>query len=367
MTDGTFLALIQPHPLPGETIEARYIPPAPGPVVRRFYATPASLLRHASAFRATHHVYFGVALRAGRNGTAAATTRAGACWADIDLKLWAAEPDPSSAALGAIEDFAAPPTMIVATGGGYQPYWALDAPVDVRDADIQHQLESVNAALARAVCGPDRSPDHVQDVARVLRLPGTLNHKPEYESPRPVTVTQFNAEQRYSLASLHALLEQRYPWAIPPPVPTSASARPGHAALPSLADANAVMPSISSTYPIGRRTAALLASTGPAGYQSPSEADAAAAAGLIAAGLTEAEAIAVLQASSRGQDAAWRKGARHVDAYWSRTVTHAAVFVGPISERSAGLRLRAGGRTLPFRATRTAAGPTTGGRLPWLR
>ena len=87
-------------------------------------------------------------------------------------------------------------------------------------------------------------------------------------------------------------------------------------------------------------TLALLDSTGPAGYQSASEADAAIAAALASAGLTEAEAFGLVIASARGQDAIRRKGPRYAEAYWQRTVANAAAYVGPVLERPDGLRVR---------------------------
>ncbi len=77
-----------------------------------------------------------------------------------------------------------------------------------------------------------------------------------------------------------------------------------------------------------RQTLDLLDSSGPAGYGSASEADAAIAAGLCGAGLTADEALDALASSARGQDALRRKG-RHGEAYLRRTIEHAAQFVGP--------------------------------------
>jgi hypothetical protein len=90
---------------------------------------------------------------------------------------------------------------------------------------------------------------------------------------------------------------------------------------------------------IRRVTLDLLDSTGPGGYTSASEADAAVAAGLIRAGLTADEALALLLASARGQDAMERKGQRHGLAYLQRTVARAADYVGPVIEPAQG-RLR---------------------------
>lgn len=81
---------------------------------------------------------------------------------------------------------------------------------------------------------------------------------------------------------------------------------------------------------IRRETLGLLDSAGPDRYNSPSEADAALAAGLISAGLTADETLALLLDSPRGQDAARRKGERHAMDYWRRTVGHACDYVGPV-------------------------------------
>jgi putative DNA primase/helicase len=91
---------------------------------------------------------------------------------------------------------------------------------------------------------------------------------------------------------------------------------------------------------IKRTTLALLDSTGAGDYDSPSEADAAIAAGLIHAGLNESEVLAMLLDSARGQDAIGRKGERYGLSYWQRTVAHAAELVGPITVRADGRRVR---------------------------
>jgi hypothetical protein len=82
---------------------------------------------------------------------------------------------------------------------------------------------------------------------------------------------------------------------------------------------------------IKRATLALLDSTGPAGYRSAPQADAAIAAGLIGAGLTGDEALSLLLHSVRGQDARERKGQRYGLTYWQHTVARAVELVEPVS------------------------------------
>jgi primase-polymerase (primpol)-like protein len=109
---------------------------------------------------------------------------------------------------------------------------------------------------------------------------------------------------------------------------------------------------------IRRSTLALLDCAGAQGYTSASEADAALAAGLMSASLTEDETLCLIVASARGQDALGRKGTRHGLDYLQRTVRHAAAFLGPVIDRPEGLRLRFAGSGLPLRlATCTPEAP----------
>jgi hypothetical protein len=336
----TMLAAIQPTTRETETLEARFIAPDGQPPIRRFYRSREALLADVARLAPARHVYVGLALRSGQDGTAAGVSRAGAAWAEVDAKLWVGAADPKAAALGVIRAFPAPPGVVVDTWGGYHTYWPLPEPLNVQAAGARARLELVNAGLARAVCGPERTPDRVHDVARVLRLVGTLNHKPEYGVPRPVVLVECRPERRYTLDQLHGLLAERYPWALRPAV-TGRVPAPAPGVFGLLHDVpSGDLRERAACGRIRRATLALLDSTGAAGYQSASEADAAIAAALIGAGLTESEAFSLLTLSARGRDAVERKGSRHAEAYWRRTVTRAADYVGPVLETDAGRRVR---------------------------
>ncbi len=77
----------------------------------------------------------------------------------------------------------------------------------VGGADIA-RLEGVIRRLYARLGGLDA----VQDVSRVLRVPGTLNHK--YDPSRRVAVLDYHPERRYTLEQFEALLP-----APPPPAP----------------------------------------------------------------------------------------------------------------------------------------------------
>jgi hypothetical protein len=265
----------------------------------------------------------GVALRHGQGGTAADVSRAGALWADIDYKLWQNTDDAAAAALGAVKVFRWQPSALVCSGGGLQPYWRLAVPYDVA-SDGKERLERLNAAMARALSGRERTPDHVQDVARILRLPGTWNWK--YAPPQPVRLVWCDPTRTYALADLEREVGVLYPWALAPD-------RPADAAPPSFhAIAGGDLRERAARGRIRRGTLDLLDLPGSAGYQSPSEADAALAAGLMHAGLSLGEAYVLFRDSPRGQDALLRKGERHGEDYLRRTVQRASTFAGPTAQ-----------------------------------
>ncbi len=109
--------------------------------------------------------YFAVGLRKPglsrwKRGGVAEVVALPAFYTDID--------DPTDATLMKLRGARLPPSVIVHSGGGYHAYWLLDEPT--HDLNIaRHVLQG----LARTFGGDGLSP------AQSLRLPGTVNHKPE--------------------------------------------------------------------------------------------------------------------------------------------------------------------------------------------
>jgi hypothetical protein len=96
-------------------------------------------------------------------------------------------------ALQLVATFPLPPTCIVHTGGGIQPYWALTEPVDHDDA-----IALLNTWADHWLEMGDRHGVHVDsvfDITRVLRVPGTFNHKTG--TPRPVTIIEWSPNARH--------------------------------------------------------------------------------------------------------------------------------------------------------------------------
>lgn len=67
-----------------------------------------------------------------------------------------------------------PPSIVVFSGGGWHGYWVLNEPLLITD-DNRHNITRTLKGMAIA-CGGDTK---VAELARIMRLPGTVNTKPE--------------------------------------------------------------------------------------------------------------------------------------------------------------------------------------------
>jgi len=147
------------HPTGHHPAPSRHIP------LDNRAALLATLQRLWDTNRMGWGAYFAVGLRKSRlsrwkRGGAAEVVALPAFYTDID--------DPTDATLVKLRGARLPPSVIVHSGGGYHAYWLLDEPT----ADL-HRARQVLQGLARTFDGDGLSP------AQSLRLPGTVNHKPE--------------------------------------------------------------------------------------------------------------------------------------------------------------------------------------------
>jgi RepB DNA-primase from phage plasmid len=101
-------------------------------------------------------------------------------------------------ALAHIEGLELLPSVIVDSGGGYHGYWLLSKPFIFEDQADRERARLAQAAWVAHV-GGDKG---AKDLARVLRLPGTLNRK--YDPPAPVGTIRADYALRYALQDLEA-------------------------------------------------------------------------------------------------------------------------------------------------------------------
>jgi hypothetical protein len=112
------------------------------------------------------------------------------------------------AALAIVRAMPFDPTLIVHTGGGIHVYWLFPHPIEcaIAPVDLVHLAKSWET-LARSIAvelGYPNAVDSVSDIARMLRPPGTLNHK--LAEPRPVTVIEAHYDRRYSPEEIEAAI-----------------------------------------------------------------------------------------------------------------------------------------------------------------
>jgi hypothetical protein len=160
----------------------------------------------------------------GRRGASADVTHVFALKIDIDIadgQHTGPNLAPSlEAALAVMEHSPIPHSALVFTGGGIQAWWFIELTTDLaRAADL-------SARLTRYF--QERSPykvDSTHDLARVFRLPGSINWKTG--APRPTQLLALDPAVRYTLADIEATLPIVQPKRQGGPTPKAKSAS-GH-------------------------------------------------------------------------------------------------------------------------------------------
>lgn len=111
-----------------------------------------------------------------------------------------------------IESLKPQPSAVVDSGGGYQGYWlAADTFILASDAD-RERAANLQKRWVMFVCG-DPS---VHDLRRILRVPGSRNHKKRYAPDYPVIdFIKKDFDLRYTFEELEALLPPEEPKPVP--------------------------------------------------------------------------------------------------------------------------------------------------------
>lgn len=110
-------------------------------------------------------------------------------WCDVDTDAGDHKanlrPPSHAAVLATLQGLDVPPSLIVDSGGGLHAYWMLREPWELYDARERADAKAVVEQVQRAVAVSIGSPvDNTSDLARILRVPGTLSRK--YDPPRMV-------------------------------------------------------------------------------------------------------------------------------------------------------------------------------------
>ncbi|MBI5961611.1 MAG: primase C-terminal domain-containing protein [Chloroflexi bacterium] len=223
-----FLAVLYGRADPGLLLELRCIHPTTG--AARVLWSPvgdvrklSAMLRQADALnQAGYGVYFAPCLRREKKGGAESAALVPALWADVDCDDL---PDRRAKALETLTTFDPAPSILLDSGGGWHVYWLLD-PLVALDSDearqkIAHLLHGLFAAVGGDV-------EYVKSSASLLRLPDSVNTKPERGGVVAV-ITEFYPERQYPLSAFEWLAVQPHPKILPV---RSVSGNGHHAPLP---------------------------------------------------------------------------------------------------------------------------------------
>jgi len=147
-------------------------------------------------------LYFGVHPSTVRKGTRERTVEENIAalnclYADIDQKDF---DNSKIKAAEHVRQLSPKPSVIVDSGGGYHCYWLLDEPFILNTPFKRGIAQNLQESWVFRVGGDGA----VHDLARILRIPGTLNHK--YDPPREVRVLHANYQRRFTLEELQSLL-----------------------------------------------------------------------------------------------------------------------------------------------------------------
>lgn len=200
-------------------------------------------------------------LKPGSRGSAADSMTLPGFWADIDLKGPGHKhevcpgdcdkrhkhqlldlPETEEDARKIIENSGLPePTLWIHSGGGMYPWWLFREPVQVGPDNLSH-LQGISESWQRVIAHSAKELGfeygaEVYDLARVLRIPGTVNRKAGLE--RQCRILEGNSGQVYSyedLALKAALIAATIPAPEPEPRPAPRTIPQGLSGLSPLDD-----------------------------------------------------------------------------------------------------------------------------------
>ena len=172
-------------------------------------------------------MYFGVCTRitGSPSGTRADLAECPALWAEVDTRKLGLD---KTMVRQAVTSLPHPPSIVIDSGGGLHFYWLLTESIDIRQsADNAAETEESIVAVLKQLAGIMAGDTSVCDLARIMRLPGSHNTKPEVmatngDQPALVTVLAADWSHRHELSDLVEWLDWQRP-VIMAPIPPEKS------------------------------------------------------------------------------------------------------------------------------------------------
>lgn len=164
-----FLRVLFPDLQPGEQINVRALAARSGRTTCNEFAESAEeALDLIEGLNPQDEIYVGVNPRHNRDGKKTGVTRVCLYHADPDWKFFGgSEQDAFDAVVG----WDLEPSLVVASGNGYHCYWFL------KESLPPEQIPLAEAQMRRLHFALQGHTEGVQDVSRILRVPGTWNNK----------------------------------------------------------------------------------------------------------------------------------------------------------------------------------------------
>lgn len=165
------------------------------------------------------NVYYGLGLtatakQADERATVPDVTMIPGLWVELDLRddTHPGNPTTIDELVDLVQAWPLPPSIIVRSGHGIHAYWLFKEPWDItgerdRAADLLQRFQAMHRQTAAA---QGWKVDSTHDLARVLRLPGTMNYKAE---PVPVATLAAGPE-RYNPDDFEQFLPDSAPAAV---------------------------------------------------------------------------------------------------------------------------------------------------------
>ena len=187
----------------------------------RFFETIRDASAAGTSLARTQNVYFGLGLIQGSpsgRGRREDVAAIGSLWADIDFRsdVHANKSLPTGEAdfQRLLSTLPLRPSIIVDSGQGRHLYWLLQEPWIVSDEEDRHRAANVAHGWHGLVCHEAKqlgwSIENLGELARVLRLPGTVNRK-RSDDPVDVRILEADPRRRYSVEDFEPFLRSTAP------------------------------------------------------------------------------------------------------------------------------------------------------------
>ena len=154
-----------------------------------------------------------------------------------------------------LDQFPLRPTVITFTGHGLQAFWCFDQPIDASTPEglalAGSVVKRVQGTLAHYSAEHGWSMDNTTDLARIMRVPATVNWK-DPNNPVQGKILELNPDRRYSVEALLAAC-------LPEPKPAKRTAIAGLSAPKVIKDRN---PISDGKIPVSSRNATLTSIAG---------------------------------------------------------------------------------------------------------